>query len=300
MLEFKIKPPARKALRHDQILLPSEIKTMIGACNKSRDKAIIAVLFESACRVGELCNLRIKDVIFDDFGAKISVSGKTGERNIRIIDSVGYLQNWINEHPNKNKSDSGVFISLSAYGYGRQLSTTGITSILSTAAKRGNITKRINPHWFRHSGLDWLAQHNFNERDLKIRAGWTMSSNMHLTYLHYGEDEVDTKYCQLKGKQKPSRTNAIEEEQLKPITCPRCQKENTADSRYCNCGQVLDKIEAIKLETLKQEANQFTDKLLKTPIDKETSLNDGILEALYQTMKKNPIMLEEFKKITRM
>ena len=297
MIEYTIEMPKRKVIKAEEVLLPSEIKTMIGGCDKSRDKALISVLFEGTCRVGEICTLKIKSVLIDDYGAKISVKGKTGERNIRLIDSVGYLQNWLNEHPQKTNPEAYVFVSMSDNHYGKNMNTTGITSILKTIAKRTGIKKRVNPHWFRHSGLDWLAQHNFNERDLKIRAGWTMNSNMHLTYLHYGEDEVDAKYCQMKGKEKPSRTSFIEEEQLKPIICPRCQKENTSDSRYCNCGQVLDKKEAIKLEQLRTQANDFTGKLLQTPVDKEADMSKGIMEALYQTMKKNPIMLEEFRRI---
>jgi hypothetical protein len=179
------------------------------------------------------------------------------------------------------------------------MTVRGIQSVTATVAKRAKITKPHNPHWFRHSGLDWLAQNNFNERDLKIRAGWTMNSKMHLVYLHYGEEEVDRKYCKIKGKDKLSKNQAIEHEQLKPIKCPRCLNENNPDSRYCNCGQVLDRKEALKLERLKDKADKFTEQLLSTPIHPNTDTSQGLMETLYQTMKKNPMVLERFKEILK-
>lgn len=297
MINYDIDKQKLKVLKPEEVLLPSEIKQIIKKCSNSRDKAIVSMLFESACRVGELVNIKLKNIHFDDYGIKINVKGKTGERNIRLIDCVGYVQNWINEHPEKDNLESCLFVSFSENNYGKQLTGRGIQSIVETLGKRAGIKKKLNPHWFRHSGLDWLAQNNFNERDLKIRAGWTMQSKMHLVYLHYGEDEVDRKYCKIKGKEKLSRNKMIEEEQLKPIICPRCNKENNPDSKYCNCGQVLDKKEAIKLEKMNQKADVFVDKLLQTPISEKEDLSKGIMEALFQTMKKNPIMLDEFKKI---
>jgi len=44
-------------------------------------------------RIGELLTLRIKDVVFDNYGMRTMVSGKMGVRNVRVIgDSIGYLK----------------------------------------------------------------------------------------------------------------------------------------------------------------------------------------------------------------
>lgn len=68
-----------------------EIEKMINAACTVRDKALISILYESGCRIGELLNVRLKDVEFDDYGAIILVKGKTGPRRIRLISSVPRL-----------------------------------------------------------------------------------------------------------------------------------------------------------------------------------------------------------------
>ncbi len=104
IVDYQIGQPKPKVLKPEEILLPSDIKKMIQACSNSRDKVLISIMFESACRVSEIVNLKIKNILVDGYWIKVSVKGKTGERNIRLIDSVGYIQNWINEHPDrKNK-----------------------------------------------------------------------------------------------------------------------------------------------------------------------------------------------------
>jgi hypothetical protein len=40
-------------------------------------------------------------LVFDSYGAKLLVNGKTGARRVRIVSSVPYLTKWINEHPLK-------------------------------------------------------------------------------------------------------------------------------------------------------------------------------------------------------
>jgi len=58
-------------------------------------------------------------------------------------------------------------------------------------------------------------------------------------------------------------------------------------------------MDVVKAEQLKKKADEFTNKLMKTPISKEADTSKGLLEALYQTMKNNPIMLEEFQRILK-
>jgi site-specific recombinase XerD len=75
----------------EELLTEDEIKALIEAAEHPRDKALVSVLYESGCRVGELASLRIKNVSFDRYGAKLIVRGKTGMRRIRIIASTPYL-----------------------------------------------------------------------------------------------------------------------------------------------------------------------------------------------------------------
>ena len=47
-------------------------------CESQRDRALVAVAWDSAARISELLDINIGHVNFDRYGAVISVSGKTG------------------------------------------------------------------------------------------------------------------------------------------------------------------------------------------------------------------------------
>lgn len=88
-----------------QLLTQDEVHRLIGHATNLRDKAYISLLWESGCRVGELGNMQLKHVTFDTNGAILSVRGKTGSRQVRIIFSVPHLANWTACHPHANNPE---------------------------------------------------------------------------------------------------------------------------------------------------------------------------------------------------
>ena len=83
----------------EELLTEEEILRIVQKCGTLRDKALIAALAESGCRIGEIGSMKIKHVSFEEYGARITVGGKTGMRKILVINSAPYLQEWINQHP---------------------------------------------------------------------------------------------------------------------------------------------------------------------------------------------------------
>ena len=43
--------------------------------------------------------VKIKDVSFDNYGSVILVTGKTGDRRIRLFEATYFLSKWISSHP---------------------------------------------------------------------------------------------------------------------------------------------------------------------------------------------------------
>ena len=63
------------------LLSREEMIMLIGACKTPRDRAVIAILSTFGCRVGELLNLKYKDVeLTDKETSWIAFDGKTGYR----------------------------------------------------------------------------------------------------------------------------------------------------------------------------------------------------------------------------
>lgn len=72
---------------------------MIEAATNYRDKAAIAVVWDSGGRSEEFCDLRLGDVSDHKHGLKISIDGKQGQRSVLLTPGVPYLRQWLNAHP---------------------------------------------------------------------------------------------------------------------------------------------------------------------------------------------------------
>lgn len=215
----------------NEMLTDKELELLLDNCFCQRDRAIIMTLFESGCRVGELVGLSIEDVKFDEYGAKIHVNGKTGERNIRLINAVPDLKTWLDNHPYKNNPKAPLFVSVRNETVGDRLYSAGVRTMIKEAGKKADIKKKVYPHLLRHTRLTQLANDGLVESELRIIAGWSPSSDMPMVYLHPTEDSVDVKLLERSGIiKKKSET----EESLKSRVCPFCKQMNSPIAKICN------------------------------------------------------------------
>ena len=246
----------------EELITEEEVKKMIGSVQNIRDKALLSSLYESGCRIGEIGSMKIKDVTFDEHGAKINVNGKTGARRIRLVNSTPYLQEWINRHEYNQDSNSYLWIK----NNGEPLSYTRISDVLKKVAKRVGIKKRIYPHLFRHSRATHLAGH-LTEAQMKDYLGWTQGSKMAGVYVHLNGRDTDNAILKLSGLVVEEKKQVQE---LKPKACTRCKTINEVTNKFCKlCGLVLDQEEANRLiedDLKRKKADNIMNELLK---DKE-------------------------------
>jgi len=260
-----------------ELLTEEEVKKLITAANKPRDKALIACLYESGCRICEILTIKMKHVTFDNYGVVLNVNGKTGSRRVRLVFSISYLQDWLNKHPANDDPNSFVWIKESGnnelVGYDR------VRILLGRIAKKANVKKKVNPHNFRHSRASFLANH-LTESQLKEVFGWTQASKMAAVYVHLSGRNTDSAILKIYGKK-------IEDEVkggvLLPKGCPRCKIENESTNKYCKlCGIPLDEEvqrELMMKEFKHDEAGKIMNLLLR---DKEIV---NLLSEKLQTMK---------------
>ncbi|MDI6807061.1 MAG: tyrosine-type recombinase/integrase, partial [Candidatus Aenigmarchaeota archaeon] len=218
----------------EQILTKEEVELMASKANNLRDEALVLTLYETGCRVGELLNMKIKDIVFDQYGCYILISGKTGWRRVRMLDYSKKLLRWLDTHPNKNGGDAWVWISL---GNSRQvISPNAVNAILKNLSKRVGISKPVHPHAFRHARATSLAK-LLPEAIMKEYFGWTMDSRMASVYYHLSGRDVDEALLKAYGY-KP------EEKQIEQVplrTCPSCGELNTILTHFCKkCNSLLD------------------------------------------------------------
>lgn len=217
----------------DQLIISDDLDRLLTAHHHARDKAIIAVLYESGLREGEFCSLRIGSVEFDHYGAVILLpvgEGKTGARRIRLVDSADYLQAWVEAHPFKNDRKTPLWLNLSKRSYLQALQGPGLWSFVKRAAKRAGITKNLYPHLFRHSSATEKARLGWREGELRAYFGWSRGSDMPSRYVHLAGLDYEDMMLERLGK-KPrdhARTRA-----LAPRVCPDCRTENVSNASFC-------------------------------------------------------------------
>ncbi len=207
--------------------------------------------------------MKLKHVSFDKYGAVLRVTGKTGDRRIRLVASTLTLQAWINEHPMKNDPESYLWCKIPTRYNPKfkndYLSYGFICRLLNELAEKANIKKAVNPHSFRHSRATFMASH-LKEPAMREFFGWGKDSEMPATYVHLSGRDVDEAVLSMYGVAEAKKAS---EPIIRVWSCPRCQEVNEPAAKFCKkCGLPVDalsgdKIEGLVIEFLKIVAGEF-------------------------------------------
>jgi integrase len=220
----------------DKLISEDELHALLRAASHPRVKAFLAVLFESACRKGELKSLRIRDLSFGVTHAEIRVYGKTGERTVPLVFSVPYLRAWLQVHPDR-RPEQWLF-AFERLGVVSQMAEGSPNATIRYICRKADI-RHIHPHMLRHTQLTQLARAGVGDYQMKGLAGWTPNSKMAGRYIHLsGRDHVDA-VLESQGVPVPQR------QRLKPMLsegrCPQCDELIGASMLHCpKCGFILD------------------------------------------------------------
>lgn len=276
---LKPKIKNNKLIDSHDLLTDGDVRLILDACTKIRDKAFVSVLYESGCRISELLNMKVKDATQDDFGYVIHVSGKTGPRRIRLIESTPYLSNWIANHPKDR--DSPLWGSVGTVNNGKQLSHGSVLKLLKGLAAKTGIKKPVNPHAWRKANSTKLAAEGMTEFELKRRQGWVPNSKVVEVYVRLSGKNDDDAYFRTKGiclackKNKAIRNNLCEEcigkpnerkSPLQPRACPRCSHQCEPTAKICSqCGFPLSEKAAEELLERRKKADDILNLATKYP-----------------------------------
>ena len=230
-------PPKTKLSRlPEELITEEEVKAMADAASRPRDKAFVQMLYESGCRISELLTLQMKNISFDGFGAILRVSGKTGDRRVRIVASAPSLASWVDFHPYKEDPEAYLFArNLNLKKNDRFPFRYAVaTKTLQFMADKAGIKKKVNPHSFRHARASMLAN-KLTEAQMKEYFGWVQGSKMASIYVHLSGRDVDNAILDVYGLRKD---NEKSQTAFCPITCVRCNAQSSPGSKICGkCGQ---------------------------------------------------------------
>jgi len=246
----------------EEILTQKEVQSMIVSALTVRDKAFIAGLYESGCRISEQLNLRIKHIQSNQHGFRITVNGKTGPRCILLVASAPYLTDWLNQHPCQD--DPNAYLWISADCSAEQIGHSRIRAILSVAARRAKVKKAVNPHNFRHSRATHLANY-LTEAQMNAYFGWVQGSEMSATYVHLSGRDIDNAILKVNNIKTSDQEREGNKFAIK--ACNRCSLNNPPGHKFCNrCGTVLEEETSRKLLTINlknSRADKVMDRLIQ-------------------------------------
>lgn len=140
----------------EEIFNTPNINTPLG----QRDRLILEILYATGIRVGELVNIKIKDVDF--YNKEIKILGKgSKERMVPFGDyCLDYINMFISDGRKKilskhNKASSYLIINEK----GNNITTRGVELLINNIVKKASLKKHISPHMLRHT----FATHLLNE-----------------------------------------------------------------------------------------------------------------------------------------
>lgn len=158
---------------------------------------MIALLWDIGARIGEVGTLRIKDLVFDDIGLIVHLNGKTGPRRVRAVWSIEYLNEWLEEHPERDNPNVPLWFKFNSEPL-EILKYDAIRRRLVKISEKTGIKKKIHPHLFRHSRCTHMANY-LTEAQMNLYFGWIQGSDMPSVYVHLSGRDIDDAVLKANG-----------------------------------------------------------------------------------------------------
>ena len=159
-----------------------------------RDRALLEFAYATGARVSELVGLTLQDILFEEGIARLF--GKGAKQRLvpvgrRALGAVALYAREIRPTLDRGKGRGMLFLN----ARGTPLSRVGAWGIITQAAKRAGISKRVTPHTLRHTFATHLLEGGADLRAVQEMLGHADLATTQL-YTH-----VDREYLRSVHKQ---------------------------------------------------------------------------------------------------
>jgi integrase/recombinase XerD len=184
-------------------LTSEQVKQLVNACKRIRDKFIICLLYETGMRIGEVLGLRHEDiysqgvneihVIPRDDNVNSSRAKAGVERVIHVSrDLMKLYSNYlIEEYPEDIDCDY-VFVNCWDGEVGQPMNYGAINGLFKRLAKKTGI--QATPHLLRHTHATELIRSGWDMTHLQKRLGHTNIQTTINTYVHLTDADLQEEY----------------------------------------------------------------------------------------------------------
>jgi len=188
-LEFLEGRRFKTVIKSGQPLTQEDIRMLVDADLQLQHKALHTVVSFPGLRITETLLLRknmieLVDAVKQEFRVYVPEEGKTGPRDILIVDTWGYLGQYLADF--RGAPSDLLFATRKgkpSYAWFRKMT--------KESARRAGINKPVNFHWFRHSAATRFAGEGMAAAEMNAYMGWKPGSNMSSRYLHTSGRSAD-------------------------------------------------------------------------------------------------------------
>jgi len=185
----------RKEKMLPEVLSEEEVVMILNATENLKHKAILMTIYSAGLRIGELINLRLKDI--DSQRMQIRVEQAKGKKDRYTLlgeKTLEILRKYVSEYKPKVWLFEGM--------NGEQYSTSSIQANLKIAVDKTGIKKRITAHTLRHSFATHLLEAGTDIRYIQSLLGHSSGKTTEI-YTHIttkGFDQIKSPLDKLKIK----------------------------------------------------------------------------------------------------
>ena len=154
----------RKEKKLPKVLSEKEVLDILNVTTNIKHKCILATLYSSGLRIGELLNLRMEDISYEK--SLLFVRGGKGnkDRTTILSDSIAIvLKQYINQYHPKYWLFEGITH--------KKYSAGSIRQLLKRAAQNAGILQNVTPHMLRHSFATHLLEQGVDIRYIQTLLG---------------------------------------------------------------------------------------------------------------------------------
>jgi site-specific recombinase XerD len=154
----------RKEKRLPTVLSREEVKSILDNTQNIKHKSILTITYSAGFRVGEVLNLKVRDI--DSKRMVIHIRGAKGKKDrvVPLAEKALYLlRHYYMEYKPKEYLFEGAT--------GGQYSHGSIQKILKRAAIKSRIRKNVTPHTLRHSFATHLLESGTDIRYIQVLLG---------------------------------------------------------------------------------------------------------------------------------
>lgn len=186
------------------VLSQQEVIRLLSCTANIKHRTILAVLYSSGLRIGEIIQLNVADIDVDRMQITIHQAKGRKDRYVMLAESIlPLLLNYLNTYRPKTYFIEGT--------YGKRYTASSIRSFLKKSCVKAGIKKRVTPHTLRHSYATHLIENGVGLRHIQELLGHSKPETT-MIYTHVAKKDLlsiqsplDTAILALKESTKANR-----------------------------------------------------------------------------------------------